>query len=162
MRLNIKQAINEPGRRFSFSEKFAPEGEIEYDIKLTSPATLEMEYSFSGDELEVCGSVLCDVSTQCDRCLLDISHTVDAKFEELFAKDNEDAYELQSDSVPLDNLVLDVICLNLPTKILCNDDCKGLCSSCGADLNTETCSCVITNTGPFSELAGMFKDDEEV
>jgi uncharacterized protein len=44
----------------------------------------------------------------------------------------------------------------LPTKILCRDDCKGLCPECGADLNEGTCSCKNENIDPRLEALKNF------
>ncbi len=162
MRLNIKQAINSPGRRYHISTDIVPEGAQDCDIRMKTPIHLEMDYTFSGEELEACGQVSCHVTAGCDRCLTDVDIDVTGSFEELFSRADEDAYELLGDEIELDRLALDAVTLNLPTKFLCNDDCSGLCPQCGADLNAETCSCVITNAGPFGALAGMFKEDEEV
>ena len=41
----------------------------------------------------------------------------------------------------LDPLVTEDIFLSLPTKILCSEDCKGLCPKCGVNLNLGKCSC---------------------
>ena len=45
------------------------------------------------------------------------------------------------------------IYLELPFKKLCNEDCKGLCQSCGVNLNNETCSCEDLDIDP--RLAGL-------
>ncbi|HOL80128.1 MAG TPA: DUF177 domain-containing protein, partial [Clostridiales bacterium] len=41
----------------------------------------------------------------------------------------------------LDDLLAEDIWLSMPVTILCSDDCKGICPSCGTNLNEETCSC---------------------
>ena len=41
----------------------------------------------------------------------------------------------------LDELVISDLLLQLPTKILCKEDCKGLCFKCGKDLNDGDCDC---------------------
>jgi uncharacterized protein len=38
-------------------------------------------------------------------------------------------------------LVYDEVLTEWPLKVLCKEDCKGICSQCGANLNHETCSC---------------------
>ena len=54
---------------------------------------------------------------------------------------------------------------NLPQKVLCDEDCKGLCPKCGANLNKETCSCSETASDEdyidprFAKLKDLFKND---
>lgn len=82
----------------------------------------------------------------CDRCAkpiklpieIDIFHTLvthlnDEKNDELLLVN-----ELRFD---LDPLITEDIFLELPAKFLCSEDCKGICSRCGKDLNTGSCSC---------------------
>ncbi len=161
MQLNIKNAINEPGREFKANCVITVEDE---GIAFDKPVELELRYMFSGDKLKVWGSASGAVVTTCDRCLAETSLPINAVFEEYFVKEvtEENEYTIEGDEIDLSRFTADFVSLNLPAKILCNDDCKGLCPRCGADLNTETCSCVITNAGPFGVLAGMFNDNEEV
>ena len=55
------------------------------------------------------------------------------------------------------------ILTGLPMKILCRDDCKGLCPICGRDLNEGGCECRTDYIDPrFESLRSLFKLDEEV
>ena len=55
---------------------------------------------------------------------------------------NNDEYVVtEGDSLDLDELVIQDILLQLPSKMLCKEDCKGLCSVCGTDLNFNECNC---------------------
>ena len=44
--------------------------------------------------------------------------------------------------------VRQTILLAVPLKLLCRDDCRGLCAGCGANLNTEACRCEAADTDP--------------
>ena len=69
-----------------------------------------------------------------------------------------DSEELQTPYVAEGRLDLsswarDAIALELPEKILCREDCAGLCAGCGADLNREACTCGPPEPDPrFSKL----------
>ena len=54
---------------------------------------------------------------------------------------SDDRIEVQGYSLDLDDLIMNDILLELPTKLLCRDDCMGLCPECGKNLNDGTCSC---------------------
>lgn len=48
-------------------------------------------------------------------------------------------------------------------KVVCREDCKGLCPVCGKDLNKGDCDCDTTYRDPrFESLRALFNDDEEV
>ena len=87
-----------------------------------------------------------DYSTACARCAkpllkharVPVNHTLLSHAE---SEDNDDFIVLDGMHLELDELVSEDIYLALPTKFLCNDDCKGLCPVCGTDLNFEQCSC---------------------
>ncbi len=64
---------------------------------------------------------------------------------------------------PLGELVISQMITSIPTKILCDDDCKGLCSQCGADLNEGLCNCEDdVSFNQFAVLNDLFQDDKEV
>jgi uncharacterized protein len=51
------------------------------------------------------------------------------------------------------------IVMSLPTKLLCKDDCRGLCPDCGKNLNTGDCNCTKTEIDPrLAALAELLKD----
>ncbi|MFN7623911.1 MAG: DUF177 domain-containing protein, partial [Acidobacteriota bacterium] len=47
----------------------------------------------------------------------------------------------ENDQIDLDEMVVEQLELSLPFRLLCQEDCRGLCPQCGADLNTEACDC---------------------
>ncbi len=86
------------------------------------------------------------LETACDRCAKPISLPLATKiFHTLVTSLNDETNdelmlvnELRFD---LDPLITEDIFLDLPSKFLCGEDCKGICSKCGADLNAGSCSC---------------------
>ncbi|MDE5964157.1 MAG: DUF177 domain-containing protein [Eubacterium sp.] len=83
----------------------------------------------------------------CDRCTdeieKDFTITVNKIIvEELQNIDNDDDYIVVDNQIlDLDELVNEEISLSLPSKILCSDECKGLCPKCGTNLNVNKCDC---------------------
>jgi uncharacterized protein len=49
--------------------------------------------------------------------------------------------------------------LSIPLKVLCKDDCKGLCPRCGINLNDTSCSCDTTDTDPRWAPLSKLKDE---
>lgn len=61
--------------------------------------------------------------------------------EELEDEDNEDYYLLEDGTADLEEIARDALILNFEPRLLCKDDCKGLCPKCGKDLNDGPCGC---------------------
>ena len=120
--------------------------------------------------IELVGAVV--LAVPCDRCLKEVSVPVDismsAEFD--FSGSNEesvldlnetnyiDGYELD-----VDKLVYEEILLGFPMKVLCKEDCKGICKVCGADLNEGECDCDRTELDPrMSVIRDIFNNFKEV
>ena len=59
----------------------------------------------------------------------------------------------------VDKLIMDEIVVALPTKVLCKEDCKGLCSICGTNLNNHTCDCHKESLDPrMAAIQDIFRD----
>ena len=87
-----------------------------------------------------------ELHTVCDRCACDVVRPLKVPFVHTFVPEvqNEDT----DDYIVLPDLVLDLdalaeedVVLNLPSKVLCKEDCKGLCPQCGKNLNDGPCDC---------------------
>lgn len=80
---------------------------------------------------------------ECRRCLQPAAGVVEAEVSELFQQDSdpETTYPLRGDQLDLEPLARDAVLLELPPVPLCDEECRGLCPSCGADRNVEPCSC---------------------
>ncbi len=116
-----------------------------------------------GDEVSVSGMIRGGVEAPCDRCLRAVSLPLEVEFDVSYlprgaeAKSGEES-ELQSEDLvtsvyegehlDVDELVREQLLLALPTSVRCGEDCKGLCPTCGADLNAAACSCEHAETDP--------------
>ncbi len=82
----------------------------------------------------------------CDRCLEEFEEEFSYSFEhgvvkKLNISDNDDYIECPECKLDLDELILSDIILELPSKVLCKEDCLGLCYICGQNLNEKICNC---------------------
>ncbi len=104
----------------------------------------------------------------CARCLKEISDVLNISFEktvceegDLQNEDNDDYVEISDGMLDIDEALIEDIILNFPSKVLCNDDCKGLCPKCGIDLNTSSCKCVTKEIDPrLAPLLKFFDNDD--
>lgn len=117
-------------------------------------------------ELEYTAEFLLRAS--CDRCLKEMEKQCAYRFshhliDRLEEDGNDDYIVLEPDgSLDMDALVSSDISLELPTKFLCRDDCKGLCPQCGKDLNEGPCRCEGKETDPrFAKLAELLRDAQD-
>lgn len=105
---------------------------------------------------------------QCDRCLKDVKQTFDLDFEvrvnspELQEETEEQSF-MNGYHLDVDDLIYNEMILNWPMKILCREDCKGICRVCGKDLNTGTCECdtFVPNPG-LAGIKEIFNANKEV
>ena len=73
---------------------------------------------------------------------------------------DDDIVLLESDEVDVTELARDAFILDMDTKFLCSEDCKGLCPGCGADLNCESCRCKKAVDPRLAKLAQLLQKDE--
>ncbi len=83
----------------------------------------------------------------CDRCTEDVKKDFKFKVKRIVVEklenenDDDDYIVVNNRELDLDELVSEEVSLCLPSKILCKDNCKGLCPKCGANLNVKKCDC---------------------
>lgn len=100
------------------------------------------------------------IRLSCDRCLAMFERPLDEVFEHILVQsvqsEDEDYIVLADACLDLDELVRADILLSFPSKVLCRDDCKGLCDQCGANLNETQCDCKTVSVDPRLEALGKF------
>ncbi len=114
--------------------------------------------------LVMTGSVTTCLHGVCDRCASEFSREVEYPIDvvlvtELANEENEDewVFPLEGDSADLDDIIRTVFVLNMDSKLLCRDDCKGLCCRCGRNLNDGPCSCQKELDPRFAALKQLLK-----
>ena len=103
------------------------------------------------------------LSMPCDRCLepvtVPFSYEVsrEADFGEE-AREEEQAY-IEGYVLDVDVLIRDELFVHMPMKILCREDCRGICNRCGANLNHGDCGCDRTEPDPrMAAIRDIFRD----
>lgn len=99
--------------------------------------------------------------TECDRCLSPVNTPVVWSFEHILVKQlnddtNDDFIVVPDEKLNLDELALSDIILELPSKVLCKEDCKGLCPQCGTNLNEQACTCAAKRIDPRLQILSKF------
>lgn len=99
----------------------------------------------------------------CSRCLEPFEVDLDLMVDEKVSKDEQEDENVitleEGDVLDIRDVVMNNIYLALPLKVLCKEDCKGLCQDCGKNLNEGQCNCTHEEVDPrLSALKDMFKE----
>ena len=125
-------------------------------------------------QLEITGNTKLQIQIPCDRCLeavteefeLDFTKRVDLSVSDednMFSDEFDESNYIDGYTLDVDKLVYNEVLIGWPTKILCSEDCKGICNVCGQNLNQGTCDCEDTSLDPrMSVIRDVFKNFKEV
>lgn len=137
------------GEEFEFSEPFKAEGAITNNSK----------------SLELCLTVTGKASVHCARCGKPLSVDISFPVKETLMREGEETPEdddiilYSGKEIELEDVIVSSFLMNVPVKYLCREDCRGLCSVCGADLNEQTCDCNKEDIDPrLEKLAEIMKN----
>jgi len=146
--LDLREIIGVPGGVVSFD--YEPDME---DVPFGSIVRIEKPSRAAGNVTNRAGvlTLTANVDAICDcvcaRCLKEFQLPMHKQILAYLTerKDTEeaetDSYFLQGDKVDLDEILNTEFLLDVDERILCSDDCAGLCQKCGADLNSGSCGC---------------------
>ena len=126
------------------------------------------------DDVYLKGAVMTSVAASCSRCLDTLSYPIDSVLKSHFVPSHDrytserdvelhasdiDAEVYENQQIDLTQSIRDSILLAVPVICLCEENCKGICSQCGKNLNQGLCKCEIDSfTDPRLERLKIFKD----
>ena len=149
MLLGLSKIIDSPGASVPFSVS-VDLSDLRYGVSypVSEPVVAQGVVRNIAGVLLMKGNVATTIHGICDRCAAEFDRSIDFPIDvvlvtELSNEENEDewVFPLEGDSADLDDIVRTVFVLNLDSKLLCKDDCKGLCHRCGKNLNDGPCGC---------------------
>ena len=175
MLINLSELFSRDGKEKTYKldiemkEFEAPDGVYE----LVSKEPVELRIRNLGErKLFMEGKAKLTLSIPCGRCLepvicqfeldidqeLDMNQTEEDRLEGLDEQPYISGYNLD-----VDQLLSNELLLNLPMKVLCSEDCQGICNRCGANLNHGSCSCDQSSPDPrMSVIQDLFQQFKEV
>lgn len=146
--IDIQKSIDETFEVCCYPDLSA-EDEAFSDVKVT------------GSIRNIAGAVLADITvtgkykTVCDRCLEDVELSLAACIKTSITEDfrsKDDSIAVKNGKIDFPVTAYEALSLEIPSKILCREDCRGLCQNCGTNLNIKQCECEISNkTGGAKE-----------
>jgi len=152
-------------RKLEFKQSFEP-GAIEFGLDFRQLGPLDTEgqaqvivehrgHKENIDDIRVVAKLDVTMEVGCARCLEPVRFTVNRAFDLLYRPlgadkraeevaiseaDTEIGY-YEGDGLLLEDVLREQVLLASPVKLVCREDCKGLCPQCGTNLNTATCGC---------------------
>ena len=146
MRLNLREIIEIPGGSVPFSFELDTEG-LDFPSIRQYKALPHAEgrvYNEAG-VLRMEGLLTAEMVCVCDRCGSDFDSVKETQLEATIVEEdtgvNPELFILEGDEIDLGEVVSTLFILDMETKFLCSEDCKGLCSTCGKNLNLGPCGC---------------------
>lgn len=154
--IDLKDLAHE---KISFQGSFQP-GVIEFgadNIRQIGPLDWSASAERAGGEVRISGSVKASLELACSRCLEPARFETAKPFDLFFRQrdeqmfDEDEEIELSEEEtktafftgtrLAIGDILREQILLALPMKVLCKVDCKGLCPTCGTNLNSGGCNC---------------------
>jgi uncharacterized protein len=123
--------------------------------KLKSPVRIEGKLTKRIAQTDVEGNICAEVELECTRCLQPVESLLEFSYEAVFVTPENYTEEKETElraqdlevsvfpgsEIDLTELAREQVLLNLPAKVFCTEDCKGLCQKCGANRNLIDCNC---------------------
>lgn len=117
------------------------------NLKFVSSPVVKGKILASNDDMVFTGEVSAIVDYPCDMCGESVEISVETEFEIHLTDDPEsfvmeyDTYVYTAENVDISDIMTIVILGELPMRVVCKEDCKGLCPFCGSNLNIGSCNC---------------------
>jgi len=113
------------------------------------PCRVEVDYRLASGTFHFHGVVDGEFSTRCHRCLDPVTQRIGGEFDLMVRRgehggesgDDVVVLDLHEHIVDLEPVIHETVVVNTPMIVLCGESCRGLCPTCGANWNHESCQC---------------------
>ena len=174
MLLNLTDVLSNEGRTEDFTVTYTPaffkKRGGQYKVLENGPVSISLQNTGKG-KLHLTGKGKLLLQVRCDRCLGRVDVPIEVSFDEEISEETILHLASETDEYPYlsgyeldtDVLIGNEILINWPVKILCKEDCKGICPKCGRDLNQGDCGCDTFEPDPrMAVLKDIFIANKEV
>ena len=118
------------------------------DVSFTAPVRVRGYITDNAGYMTLCATAEIDYTSRCARCLDGISGTFTLTFNRTVAafgtlqdETNDEYVIVKNGKLDIDRELVEDLMLEFPSKLLCKEECAGLCPKCGANLNFGGCDC---------------------
>ncbi|MDD4168851.1 MAG: DUF177 domain-containing protein [Desulfotomaculaceae bacterium] len=162
LRLDVEMLKRMPGEfiRLELQEEislFELQGRMWH---FSAPVKVNLLVSNTGSSIILEGDVSGSLKPTCDRCLEPFNYFFKSPVKESYAHipNNGEVVSYSGDVIDITPEVIKSIILSLPMKSICSEDCLGLCTKCGCNLNKGRCDCENEDIDPrLSVLQALLK-----
>ncbi len=139
-------------------------------VELSESVQVDLRLTALDERIRVEGTLAAELILTCSRCACRFPWKTDKNFAVEYWPDTTEENEVELDFEDLDigfylgdkfdlrEVVLEQMLIDIPMNPICKDDCRGLCGTCGADLNFEVCACGEEKGDPRFEALRELKD----
>lgn len=158
MYLELDSVFNSDGESLSFDYNLTLD-----DSSFVTPVTIKGSVYNKTGIVHLKADAKFDYSTSCAKCnkallrhaTVPVNHILLSHAE---SDDIDEFIVIDGMRLDLDGLVTEDIYLSVPSRFLCKEDCKGLCSICGTDLNESVCNCSAPSDPRWDSLKELFSE----
>jgi uncharacterized protein len=133
-------------------------------IDVLEPIKVEGIINKIEETISLDGVITGEIVLSCSRCFQNFNYDLDIEFHEKLTNNpdskDDDLILINNDKFNLTKIIENNVVMSLPIQRLCKDDCKGLCTVCGENLNLNSCDCENSNYDPrFAKLKNLFSNN---
>lgn len=173
MSLDITNVLRAQGDLIPFQMEVDAIGASRDDMELTI-AQVSGQATGLGEQIALIGTIHVEGEARCARCTKPFITSFDAPLDATFQRKGEEGAGFEEEEDPdvdfyegsrieLKTAVESALSLHMPMRFLCEEECKGLCPTCGQNLNEAACDCVPSGEdSPFAALGALLNDEKEV
>ena len=166
MRFNLKEILHVPGASLPFAFQLdLSDLDFYGERPFAHPIVIHGTVRNMAGALMLEGSADTTLELVCDRCLKPFRQELRLPVSTLLAEtledeENDEIVLLEDGAVDLDEVFTTALVLSMDSKHVCDQDCKGLCATCGANLNEGPCGCRKEIDPRLAALAQLLDKDE--
>lgn len=178
MRINIGSLKGQPGFSQRETRQLSQDiiaSDLPANVEVCSPIDVDLVVTNTGKGLLITGKLVSDVQYECTRCLREFPGKLEADVEEFYRtahegmelEEDDDFFPeeipvVDGDEIDLTDALRESLLLAVPMKVVCQEDCPGLCPQCGQPLKDGACDCA----GPdidlrFAPLLELLKAEDK-
>ena len=168
MKINISR-LSDGEHRYTF---VAEPSDIDLDKRFRKPIFVEVRLEKSKRQLFLYADVYTTGRFACDRCVDEFDKVLKNSYRMFYVYSEDEAKKYEPDEVTViteDTNEIDIsddvrqmVLLSVPMKLLCYEDCLGLCPRCGKNLNFEVCTCEVKSVDPrWAPLLKLMQEEKE-
>jgi len=149
-------------KRYSLVAEMSPLDVNGDRASFVGQVSIQLEANSVDEAIAIGGIISARLTMQCGRCLEFYENPLEVSFNEVYTRTLNEAAEEEvlytGDFIDIEPEVVKTVLLSLPMRAVCREDCRGLCVTCGCNLNHSQCQCPTDDIDPrLNALKDIFK-----